>query len=52
MSEEENDELVKDFSVEETMHSVKDRYVEDHDRAINAIHEKIEDRKHSDNPNN
>ena len=32
------------FSVSKTMHEVKDRYVEDHDRAINAIHEKIETR--------
>ena len=37
--------LVKDFTVEDTMHEVKDHYIEDHDRAINAIHEKIEERK-------
>ena len=24
------------------MHEVKDHYIEDHDRAINEIHEKIE----------
>ena len=41
LSEEESDELLKDFSVEKTMHDVKDKYVEDHDRAINEIHEKI-----------
>jgi DNA-directed RNA polymerase subunit beta' len=44
LSEAESDELLKDFSVEKTMHDVKDRYVEDHDRAINELHEKI-DRK-------
>ncbi len=41
LSEEESEELLKDFSVEKTMHDVKDKYVEDHDRAINEIHEKI-----------
>ena len=41
LSEEESEELLKDFSVEKTMHEVKDKYVEDHDRAINEIHEKI-----------
>ena len=45
MSEEASEELLKDFSVEETMHEVKDHYVEDHDRAINAIKEKIDSRK-------
>ena len=44
MSESESEELLKDFSVEATMHEVKDRYIEDHERAINEIHEKI-DRK-------
>ncbi len=44
LSEEESNEMLKDFSVEKTMHEVKDRYVEDHDRVINEIHEKI-DRK-------
>lgn len=44
MSEEESNELLEGFSVESTMHEVKDRYVEDHDRTINEIHEKI-DRK-------
>ncbi len=42
LSEAENNELLKDFTVEKTMHEVKDRYVEDHDRVINEIHEKIE----------
>ena len=44
MSDEASDELLKDFSVEETMHEVKDHYVEDHDRTINAIKEKISSR--------
>ena len=44
MSDEASDELLKDFSVEETMHEVKDHYVEDHDRAINEIKEKINSR--------
>ncbi len=45
MSEAESDELLKDFTVEGTMHEVKDRYVEDHDRAISEIKEKIDSRK-------
>ncbi len=44
MSDEQSEELLKDFSVEATMHEVKDRYVEDHDRAINEIKEKISSR--------
>ena len=44
LSDEESKELLSDFTVESKMHEVKDRYVEDHDRAINEIHEKI-DRK-------
>ena len=44
LSDEDSNEMLKDFSVEKTMHDVKDRYVEDHDRVINEIHEKI-DRK-------
>ena len=44
LSDEESKELLSDFTVENKMHEVKDRYVEDHDRAINEIHEKI-DRK-------
>ena len=45
LSEEESDTLLRDFSVENTMHEVKDHYIEDHDRAIQNIHEKIEERK-------
>ena len=44
MSEEQSEELLKDFSVEGTMHEVKDKYVEDYDRAINEIKEKINSR--------
>ncbi len=44
MSEAENNELLKDFSVEGTMHEVKDHYIEDHDRVINQIKEKIDSR--------
>ena len=43
--EAEADKMLEEFSVSGTMHEVKDRYVEDHDRAINALHEKIETRK-------
>ena len=42
LNEEESEELLKDFTVTNTMHEVKDRYVEDHDRLINELHEKIE----------
>ena len=45
MSEAESDEFIKGFSVEGTMHEVKDHYIEDHDRVINEIHEKIEERR-------
>ena len=45
MNDEQSDELLKDFSVEATMHEVKDHYVEDHDRVINQIKEKIDSRK-------
>ena len=41
LSEEQEDELISHFSVSETMKEVSDRYVEEHDKAINAIHEKI-----------
>ena len=41
LSTEEENELVKDFSVEAKMKEVSNRYVEEHDRVINAIHEKI-----------
>ena len=44
MSEEASEELLKDFTVEGTMHEVKDKYVEDYDRAINEIKEKINSR--------
>jgi len=44
MSEEQSEELLKDFTVEGTMHEVKDKYVEDYDRAINEIKEKINSR--------
>ena len=42
LNDKESDDLVENFTVENTMHEVKDHYIEDHDRAINAIHEKIE----------
>ena len=45
MDDEASEELLKDFSVEATMHEVKDHYVEDHDRVINQIKEKIDSRK-------
>ena len=41
LSSAQEEELVNDFSVEAKMKEVTDRYVEEHDRAINAIHEKI-----------
>ena len=41
LSSAQEEELVNDFSVEGKMKEVTDRYVEEHDRAINAIHEKI-----------
>ncbi len=41
LDDEASEELLKDFSVEATMHEVKDHYIEDHDRALNALHEKI-----------
>ena len=42
LSTEEENELVKDFSVEAKMKEVSNRYVEEHDRAIQELHEKIE----------
>ena len=39
------DALLANFSVEETMKEVSDAYVEEHDRAVQAIHEKIERQK-------
>ena len=44
LSEAQSDTVLEDFTVEKTMHEVKDHYIEDHDRVINAIHEKIADR--------
>ena len=42
MSNEEQAALIKDFSVLETMKEVEDSYIEEHDRVMNAIHERIE----------
>ena len=42
MSEEENDKIMEDFTVEKTMKEVSDRYVEAHDAAKYAINDKIE----------
>jgi len=39
--EEEADKMIEGFSVTDTMHEVKDRYVEDHDRKLDEIHNKI-----------
>ena len=41
LSNEQEEELLDGFTVEKKMKEVSDRYVEEHDRAINAIHEKI-----------
>ena len=41
LSNNEEDAILSDFSVEGKMKEVVGRYVEEHDRAINAIHEKI-----------
>ena len=41
LSNNEEDALLSDFTVEGKMKEVCNRYVEEHDRAINAIHEKI-----------
>ena len=41
-SEEEERALLRGFSVESTMKEVSDNYVEEHDRAIQELHEKIE----------
>ncbi|MCQ2802989.1 MAG: DNA-directed RNA polymerase subunit beta', partial [Bacilli bacterium] len=45
VEEEVSDSMLENFTVEDTMHEVKDHYVEDHDRVINSIHEKINSRK-------
>ncbi len=42
MNEEEEASLTDDFTVENTMKEVSDRYVEAHDKALNAIVEKIQ----------
>ena len=42
MSEEDNDKIMDEFTVEKTMKEVSDRYVEAHDAAKSAINEKIE----------
>ncbi len=41
LSEEQQEEILENFTVANTMHTVADRYVEDHDRVINELHEKI-----------
>ncbi len=41
MNEEEERNSVKDFDVEKTMKEVSDRYVEEHDRKLSEIQEKI-----------
>lgn len=41
LSAKDEDALVENFSVEGKMKEVSDRYVEEHDRVINEIHEKI-----------
>lgn len=41
LSEEEQKEVVDEFSVASTMKAVSDRYVEAHDKAVSKIHEKI-----------
>ena len=42
MTAEEQKALIKDFSVVETMKEVESSYIEEHDRVMKAIHEKIE----------
>ena len=44
-SEEEERALLRGFSVEATMKEVSDHYVEEHDRSVQEIHEKIEKMK-------
>ena len=41
LSEEKNDEAIKDFTVEGTMKEVSNRYVEEHEKNLQAIHDKI-----------
>ncbi len=40
-SEEEEEAAVKDFTVEGTMKEVSDNYVEEHDRAVSKLHDRI-----------
>ena len=42
LSEEEEADLVKDFTVKKTMAKVKDQYIEAHDRAIQELENKLE----------
>ena len=42
LPEEDGDKLIDEFTVEDTMESVKDRYVEDHDRILDEIHHKMD----------
>ena len=41
MKEEDYDVISKNFSVENTMREVSDRYVEEHERKVKEIKEKI-----------
>ena len=45
MSAEDQKALIKDFTVEDTMKQVEDTYVEEHDRAIKEIQERIDSLK-------
>jgi len=51
LTDEEENALISNFSVRGTMHEVTDRYVEDHDRAINALHEKINKKAEEEHEN-
>ena len=42
LPEEEGDKIIDEFTVENTMEEIKDRYVEDHDRILNEIHHKMD----------
>ena len=44
-SDEEEKNILRGFSVEATMKEVSDNYVEEHDRSVQEIHEKIEKMK-------
>jgi DNA-directed RNA polymerase subunit beta' len=41
VDEDSEEAMIENFDVEDTMKVVSDRYVEEHDKAVNAIHEKI-----------